>query len=94
MSISAEVLIHSSMDADQTFKSLRTCLHYAFAFSKAEVSFVACFASGADNALFIEDVNLYNESVQASLGLCIIFVNERLFLVVSQPYPRLSKLLK
>ena len=56
------------MGADGTFKGLRTCLH-AFAFSKAAVSVSACFAPGADTALFIEDVNLYNNSVKASLGL-------------------------
>lgn len=54
-------------------------LQSVFAFMKAKVSIGVCIAPGADIALFIVDINLWEKSVEISLGLCIIFVKTDIF---------------
>jgi hypothetical protein len=64
------------MGVDQVFKGLRTFLHSTFAYSKVKVSISTLFISGSDIAVFRAHINLCKKSVNVSLGLGIIFVND------------------
>ena len=90
--ISAVFLIHSSMGADLAFKGIITLLYSEWAFSNTKDSINICLTSGSDTILFIADsIFAKKKSVKASLGPCIILVNDSVLFPDSSTLPQAFK---
>jgi hypothetical protein len=64
------------MGTVQVFKGLSTFECSTFVFSKGKVSINIHFSFASNISLIRANINLYEKSVNAPLGICMIFVND------------------